>query len=213
MGDGQIGPQRIDGHLQADAQGLADGVEQAHAPAGARLQVDDAGIERMPARADGADHAHCPDRGRIAGGPGKQGGGLPVDAVGFQQVGRGHALGQDAEGQHQRAARHGDHAHSRMQDEDKEEINGHPRHVQKGKDRIAAQKGTQGLHVADLSSVRLFLQGRGHAQLRIQHGEAQYAFKFHTGPDEQAGAYPLQRGQRREATTAARVMTTSVETL
>ncbi len=68
VGDGQIRANGVNDHLQADAGGLAHGMQQAHAPTGSGLQADDLGVHLMPARADGIDHTHRLHSGGVARG-------------------------------------------------------------------------------------------------------------------------------------------------
>ncbi len=152
----------------------------------------------MPARANGIDHAHRLHSGGVARGAAQEHGRAAVDVVRLLQFWGGYLLSQHAEEEHHQPADNRNHAKGRMQDENQNKINGHPRHVEKRKHRVAAQKTPQGLHIADFSLVRSFLQGGRAAQFPGQNRKAQLFFKLHADFDEQARAYPFQTRQRHQ---------------
>ena len=87
-----------------------------------------------------------------------------------------------------------------MQDEDKEEVDGHPRHVKEGKDGAAAQKVTQGLHVTRAALLPPCALRRGGGQKRtVKDALAQHIVKGDARAHEQTGADPLQQGHDHEA--------------
>ena len=91
---------------------------------------------------------------------------MQIEFGGRLQTLAGQPLRADAQDEHKYAPRHGHPAEQGMQDEDEEEVDGHPRRVKESEDGAAAQKVAQRLHVARAALLPPRALGRGGGQKR-----------------------------------------------
>lgn len=149
----QIRAHGINRHLQPNAERLAHGVDQPRAAARPGLQADDHVVQPAPAGAYVPHHAHGTHNAGVARGRPRERGRVRVEPRGVFKPPAGQTLGGKTENEHQYPARHGHHAQHGVQNENQDKIDGHPRHVEKRKHRIAAQKVPQNLDIPETALI------------------------------------------------------------